>query len=170
MRKSRINKNRVFLGSAYQSYSDDLFRYCFFKTSNPDTAKEIVQETFMRAMQYLSNGNEIKNTKAFLFTTSRNLVIDWYKKKRYTKPIDELTDADIYPASEKAYNLSSIVEKNEVLNAIDGLDSNYKEVLIMRYISGLKIREIADLLKENQSTITMRIRRGIDKLKTLLSS
>src|SRR3989344_7065280 len=66
----------------YEAHADAVFRRCYFKTSNREVASDLVQEAFMRVWDYLAQGKQIDNMKAFLYTVTNNLIKDWYKKKK----------------------------------------------------------------------------------------
>lgn len=66
----------------YSKESDAIFRFCFIRVSDREQALDITQETFLRLWQSLHSEKEITNTKAFLFTVARRLIIDWYRKKK----------------------------------------------------------------------------------------
>ncbi|MDE1940804.1 MAG: RNA polymerase sigma factor, partial [Patescibacteria group bacterium] len=73
---------------AYSEHSDALFRYCVFKINDRELAKDMLQETFVRAWQYLAKDDSaVDNFKAFLYKIMTNLVIDEYRRR---KPIDSL--------------------------------------------------------------------------------
>src|SRR4051812_29307947 len=66
----------------YTTEADAIFRYCFIRTSQREVARDLTQDTFMRLWNTLSGDKEIRNCRAFLFTVARNLIIDWYRKKK----------------------------------------------------------------------------------------
>jgi len=67
---------------AYDTYNDDIFRFCIVKVRNRDIALDIAQDTFTKTWEYLSSGKEIDNMRAFLYQVARNAIIDWSRKKK----------------------------------------------------------------------------------------
>lgn len=67
---------------SYREHTDALFRYCYFKTLNRDEAKDMLQETFVKTWEYIRNGGEVINMKAFLYRTAHNIVVDHYRKRK----------------------------------------------------------------------------------------
>lgn len=157
---------------AYEKYSDALFRHCFFRLSDRERALELVQETYMRAWVYLEDGEEIVAFKAFLYKILNNLIIDEYRRKR---PISldalleesEVLEGDIAAlrddASGEAMGLSVDIEKLKGSLAV--LPEPYKEAITLRYIDGLSPKEISDLIEESENVVSVRIHRGIRKLR-----
>ena len=54
------------------------------------------------------------------------------------------------------------------IEAIEALDQKYKDVIFMRYVEDMSVKEIARVLKNNENTISVRIHRGIERLKKIL--
>src|SRR6185436_7404745 len=69
-------------GEVYEKESDAIFRFCLLRTSDRDVALDFTQDTFMRFWNSLLLEKDIKNHRTFLFTIARNVVIDWYRKKK----------------------------------------------------------------------------------------
>jgi len=70
---------REFL-QAFDEYGDAIYSFCFLKVSEESLAEDMTQETFMRYWQSLRRGQEMTNTRSFLYTIAGNLAKDWYKK------------------------------------------------------------------------------------------
>src|SRR3954470_8519467 len=69
-------------GEIYSRESDAIFRFCLLRTSDRDMALDFTQDTFMRFWNTLLTDKDIKNSRTFLFTIARNIIIDWYRKKK----------------------------------------------------------------------------------------
>src|ERR1044071_643544 len=68
--------------AAYDSYSQALYKHCFFRVYSAAKAEELVQDTFMKTWDYIRKGHKVENLKAFLYKTANNLIIDYSRKKR----------------------------------------------------------------------------------------
>src|SRR3989344_2939243 len=78
---SHQNMTNQFL-AIYNTESDAIFRYCLLRTSSREVSLDLSQEAFMRFWKVMSQNKKIANHRAFLFTITRNLIIDWYRKKK----------------------------------------------------------------------------------------
>src|SRR3989344_3747748 len=67
---------------AYEGLGDALYRHCFFRVFNKSRAEELVQETFLRAWQYINEVKDVEHMRAFLYRIANNLIIDNYRKKK----------------------------------------------------------------------------------------
>ncbi len=154
----------------YQSESDAIFRFCLLRTSDRELALDLAQDTFMRFWDSLRQDREIKNARAFLFAIARNLIIDWYRKKKAVS-----LESLMFEGAEDKNELMASVDKieNEVevrflLKKISSLDPLYREVVYLRCVEEMKPREIADILGESANVISVRINRGLAQMRKLL--
>jgi len=166
MSKDQEKLEQEFLKS-YEDFADAIFRHCYFRVSDRELAKDLVQETFARIWKYLAQGKIIQNIKAFLYKTANNLIIDQYKKKKELS-LDELTEAGVSLASDENLKIQSQAEAKEVLSILNKLKPAYKEALTMRYFNELSVKEIAEILGESENNISVRIHRAINDLRKIL--
>ena len=73
-------EEKLFL-EAFDTHADSLFRHACFRLSDRERARDLVQDTFLKAWDYLRGGGEIQNIKSFLYRILHNLIIDEYRKK-----------------------------------------------------------------------------------------
>lgn len=152
----------------YDKWGDAVFRLCLSKTSNREEAKDLTQEAFTKSWEYLiREDRDVDNLKAFVFTVARNLIKDYYKKK---KPILE---KDLPPGTMEAISINetatTLSEARIMLAALATLPTQYREVIQLHIIEGFPITEIADILEEKPNTISVRLKRGLEKMRTELN-
>ncbi len=153
--------------AAYEEYADAIFRLCYGKTGSRDEAKDMAQEVFVRVWERLGkDGKEIENLRAFLFTVARNLIKDYYKKK---KPILErdLPEGALEQVS-VSHDQEILSDTRLALEALQALSDPYREALTLHLVEGLPIGEVARLLGERPNTISVRVKRGIEKVRATL--
>lgn len=164
------------LQDAFEAYNDELFRHCALRLRDRDRAVEITQECFLRTWDYMQKGHEIEQMRPFLYRTLRHLIIDEYRKKKSVslEKIVEGTDGnveDLLPADE-SNTLEAAVERFDgirVLEALTRLDEPYRESVTMRYVDGLSPQEIAKITGESENVISVRVHRGLKKLRDMLT-
>lgn len=150
----------------YDAYADSVFRYCLFKTSDRDVALDLAQDSFMRVWDYLVQGKEIDNMSAFLFTVTRNLVKDWYKKKK-AKPFSRFPEDMFLQIGDESSKPENLAEVEILFKSLTKLPENYQDVLVMRFVEDMQPREIASVLGEKENVISVRINRAQKKLREL---
>lgn len=150
--------------NVYDQYADAIFRFCALKVSRREVAEDITQETFTRFWQSLRSGQEMRNDRALLYTIARNLVIDWYRKKKESS-LDALQEQGIDFAGSEHTRITEFAEAAEVLAIIEELDEPAREALLLRYVEGLSPSDIASMTGESPNVISVRINRAIKKVQ-----
>ena len=160
---------QVFL-AGYEAYADILFRHITFRISDREQALDILQDVFMRTWRYMSAGNEVKNLKALLYTTTHNSIIDVYRKRKPESSLDAMEeDSGFEPSIDETKRTIDIIDGREALKLLKELPDTYRDAVQMRYIEELSLSEIAEITGESENTIAVRIHRGIAKLQTLFA-
>ena len=172
-----MRKTSKEFGEAYERYSDELFRHCTLRLSDRERALEITQETFLKAWQYMEQGGVVRQLRPFLYKTLHNLIIDEYRKMKSLSlealvqndegggDIESLMPADLTNTLESAIDR---FDGSRALEALKQLPDAYREVLVMRYVDGLSPKEIAHAIGESENAVSVRVHRGLKKLKDLL--
>jgi len=160
-------ENKRFL-KAYKQFSDDIFRYCLYKTRDRDLALDITQETFTKTWEYLVEGREIKNIRAFLYKVAYHLIVDGSRKKK-SFSLDELSEQGVDFGEDKSANLINKFDGEKILEILDKIDIKYREIVIMRYVEDFSIKEISKIINETENNVSVRIHRGLEKLKKILN-
>ena len=163
-------------GEVFERHVDELFRHASMRLADRERALELTQEAFLRTWENLQKGGEVREPRPFLYRTLRNLIIDEYRKHK-THSLEAMLEEhegmsveDVMPADE-TNTLEAAMERHEgkrALAAMQQLPDPYREVLTLRYVEGLTPKEIARIVGESENVVSVRIHRGLKKLKTLL--
>lgn len=128
-------------------------------TRNSDEAKDLVQETYLKAITYRDKFEDSTNLKAWLFTIMKNTFINTYRRAVKTNQIMQ-TNADIAMARVFKNNHLDITESRivakDIVHSIDQLDDQYK-IPFTRYYNGYKYEEIAKEMQLPLGTVKSRI-------------
>lgn len=162
--ESRESEKRYI--EAFDKYADPIFRHCFFRVHDRELARDLTQDAFMRTWDYLRKGNEIENLKAFLYKTATNLIIDHARTRKERLSLDKMReDFDFEIPVEEAAKIDARIDVSFLYKHINRLDRIYREAVIMRFLEELDPGEIADILGESANTVSVRINRGVSKIK-----
>ncbi len=161
------NLEKEFLRT-YEEFADPIFRYCLIRVRNRDEALDLSQEVFFKTWHYIADGNEVKNMRAFLYEVARNLMINASLKQKPVS-LDDLTENGFEPASHDEQAMETRFLFKDALGQIDQLDEKYREPLLLRYVDGLPVQDIAALLDQSENTISVRIHRGLEQVRTLMN-
>ena len=169
-------EEKAFL-EAFEAHADALFRHALFRLSDRERAYDLTQDTYLKAWDYIVKGGTVQQYKSFLYRILHNLIIDEYRKKS-PRSLDELLeDEKTASAIEVRLSEGSIHEAEEALDERDliaqvklriaDLPDHYRDVLTLRFVDGFSTGEIAQTVGVTENVISVRIHRGIAKLRTL---
>lgn len=169
------NKDPEAYSQIYDFYVARIYRFVFFKINNQEDAQDITSEVFLKTWQYVIDGKEIKNLNALFYKIARNMVIDHYRKASQKEiSLDELTGGidSLKPALEiKADNQQLVDNKMElekIQDKLRGLKDEYREAIMLRYIDGLSIKEIAEIVDKKKGAVRVILYRALNALKELM--
>lgn len=137
-----------------------LERFALSLTANQDDARDLLQETFLKALSYRDKFKEETNLKAWTFTIMRNTFINRYrqslKRKVTNSPDDQLLNVISYMQQANPYTPDKDVAFDEIRKHIDRLEDEFR-VPFKMHTSGYKYREIAEALHLKIGTVKSRI-------------
>lgn len=157
-------------------YLDGLYRYALALTRHRAEAEDLVQETYVRAIEAYSRLREDSNIKAWLFTILRNQWLNELRRRRRGPQFVE-GDGEAYIIDGLRGNFPDAQTELEgeedairVRTAIGKLPPEFQEVLILREFEELSYLEIASVLNCPMGTVMSRLGRARVKLRALLST
>ncbi len=170
-------KNEVF-NNEFLPLVHAMYNFAYRLTLDRDDAKDLVQDTYMKAFRFIESFQTGTNAKAWLFRILKNSFINDYRKKS-----KEPSKVD-YQAVETYYNSEDVnrqitadlrVESlkdmigDEISNALNSLDVDFKTVIILCDLEGFKYEEMAKILDIPIGTVRSRLHRARQLLKEKLS-
>lgn len=159
-------------GRLYDKYVEELYRFVVMRVASRHEAQDLVGEVFLKAWQYLSSKKkQIEDFRALLYRIARNLVIDYYRasKKEYTTFEEGQLENIIDTASDLAEETQKKDDLRIVFTALDQLPDDHRELILLRYVQDLSIKEIALIQGKTNGAIRVALHRAIKQVKNLIS-
>lgn len=145
-----------------------IYRTIYNIVKDPDLAEDLIAEVFYRTWDNRSSYRRItgKPLLAWIQTIARNSTID-YSIKLTHHPQVEFSDEILHGAATSFENdtLNSV----SLREALEEIPEELRAVLVMKFIHGLEIKEIAKAIKRSRTVVITRTAKGLNLLKTLLS-
>ncbi|HEY4102183.1 MAG TPA: sigma-70 family RNA polymerase sigma factor [Gemmatimonadales bacterium] len=142
---------------------DTLYRVALRLTGDPAAAEDLVQDTMLRALRAWNSFRPGSNARAWLVTILRNQFINgWRSRKRAPEGIDMESvpePADLNDPDPEGRFFNELVD-DEVLQAVDALPEEFREVLVLSDMEGLPYAEIASSLEIPVGTVKSRLFRA----------
>jgi len=147
-----------------ETYSADLYRYAMWICGNDALARDLLQETFLRAWRALDSLNEMKAAKGWLITILRREYARTFERKvpKFTG-LDQLSIAD-----EQEPGPEEMKERELLREGIMGLEPRYRDPLLLQVIFGHSCEEISEQLGITRSAVMTQLFRAREKLKARL--
>ncbi len=156
-------------------HKDRVFNYILKVIKNEDTANDIFQETFVKAIMTIKQGRYTENGKfpAWISRIAHNLIIDYFRQEKsenkQSADIDDvnvLNRKELCDATIEDIMISEQIN-SDVKNLITRLPELQKEVLNMRFYQNLSFKEIAEQTGVSINTALGRMRYAIINLRRM---
>jgi len=146
-------------------YSDPLYRHALCMTGSPDVAEDILQLSFIKAYQHLS---EVRGRfDAWVFRIVANGCKDWLKNIRRTHlSYEEDDQPSAYATPEEDLDRTEL--RDDLDRALAALPGSLREAFVMKHVEGRSYEEMADLLGTTVGALKMRVHRAREALQALL--
>lgn len=137
----------------YDAYVERVYRYILFRVSDDTMTEDLVSQVFLKAWQnlerYKMGGSPFI---AWLFAIARNLVIDHYRSKKETLPLEDAKDlpSDMDGPDEEA---QAQFDFQAVRDALQFLTPDQQQALVLKYIAELPNKTIAKIMNKQEGTI-----------------
>ena len=162
-------KNKAFESDALQ-HLDSLYNSALKLTYNEEDAKDLVQETFLKAFRFFDQYEPGTSCKAWLYKILKNTFINKYRKKiRQPEQVDfDSVEPFVELIKDKNFQDSKSLDveilnsflSDEINEALSRLSYDFRMVLLLSDIEGFSYKEIADILDCPIGTIRSRLSRG----------
>lgn len=151
-------------------YGNELVRLAFSYVKDTETAKDMVQNTFIKCYKNLDSFRFDAQIKTWLYRITINECKDYLKSWNYkmvqVKSFINETAKSILPSTER-----TVIDKynnEEIKDTIFSLPKVYREVVYLYYYESLNTGEIAQVLDISVNTVKTRLRRAKQRLEPMI--
>ena len=175
-KRSLKENNRIFQ-EEFMAHADALYNFGYHLTFNEDDAKDLVQETFMKAYRFIDSYIEGTNAKAWLFKIMKNAFINAYRKKSKRPMKVDYEEVVTYQNSDSGSYVQYIDLRHEIFqgmlgdevaHALNSLPVDFKTVVLLCDIEGFTYEEMAKIIDIPIGTVRSRLHRARNMLKDAL--
>lgn len=165
-----------------ERYRRPVYNFILRSVRQRDRAEELLQDVFLRVVQRSGDFKGQSKLSTWLYTIARNLCIDHSRKMQFRR--HKSLDAPTRGRDEEGPSLMDRVEGKElgahreaignelrerIAHAIDQLPEEQREVFLMRQVSSLPFKEIADIVGVPENTVKSRMRYALERLQEALA-
>lgn len=146
----------------------EVYRFVYYKVQNREEAEELTQDTFNRVYPKIRD-NQVQQEKvrAYVFQAARNMMKDlWRKRARHPKVvnIEEVQESRLSDSGME----NEPEDKMVILEAMEELPVDYRDVLVLRIIEGYSVQEVAEKMERSPGAVRSLQFRAAQNLKQIL--
>lgn len=155
-----------------------LYNFGYRLTLDEDDARDLVQDTYLKAFRFIDSFKKGTNAKAWLFRILKNGFINEYRKKKKEPAKVDYQDVENYYNAEETSStmnaelrVEALKEElgDEISGALNTLDEDFRAVILLCDVEGFKYEEIAEILDIPIGTVRSRLHRARTMLKEKLA-
>ncbi len=152
----------------YNRYKGPVYSFCYKMLLDSDSAKDVMQETFLRVYENRDRLLKTSSFKSWLFTIARNQCLNSLRRSGRHVGLQPDT-SELIVASETPFTKMEKLEQVKfVAQFLDSLNPDYREVIILREYQNLTYEEIAAVTRSTISAVKSRLFKARRKLARLM--
>ena len=152
-------------------YEQKLFFYVMRFVNNPDEARDLVQNVFIKSLKHIDSFDLEKKFSSWIYRIAHNETMNWFTRNSHRKcvSIDDvnLTKNDVETATATSTALDEWFQMelhDELQDAVSQLPDNYAQVIRLRYFDDQSYIEISKIIKKPTSSVGTLLRRAKKRL------
>lgn len=143
----------------YFKYYDHLFRFAYYRTHSVETARDLVQDLFVRVWNKRKNLDSKKSIKSYLYRSLTNIIINLSnlqssKNTSYSNL-----------GEEESIEKTDIDTQIDLKSAVNELPEKQKTVFLLSRVEGFKYAEIAEILNISEKAVEKRMSKALNLLR-----
>ena len=151
----------------YAQFSTKVMGYIHARVRNRADAEDLCSDVFEKVQRKLADFDPSKaSVSTWVFTITRNTVIDHYRRSKPTEELDE-TLSDDTEIDEGLLNSESL---SELAGALRALPEELRDLIVLRYYDGKPLTEVAEIMGLSYGAVKLRHQSAIAKLRRLLTA
>ena len=158
-------------GKLYLLHLDAIYRYIYYRVENVDDVEDLTEQVFLNAWDALPGYKQRRHPfTSWLYRIAHNIVVDYHRRYKPTVPLPPPERVDW--EKEEITSLEQVIEAEEasaLATAITQLSDDQQQVIVLRFIQGLKHAEVARIIGKSESACRVIQHRALTTLKRLLS-
>lgn len=156
-------------GELYDLHFDRIYAYIYRKTGDRQAAEDLTADTFMKALMHIRGYRYTGQPfAAWLYRIASNVVIDYYRVRRPTAPLEEGLPNTIAGNTPEEAALA-LDDQQAIARAVRSLSPDQQDVVLMRFAGDMKLKDIAAALGKTEGAVKALLFRALGALRSKLS-
>ncbi|MDD4011433.1 MAG: RNA polymerase sigma factor [Sphaerochaetaceae bacterium] len=167
-----ISSDELAFRAVYQEVFPLILKVAHHVTYNLDSAEDICQEAFEKFFESAKEFPTMEDAKYWLIRVTRNLAINYIKRKGREKDYIDKAKRDFFTVPSKANGEDEAIKEETVQgvkDAVAKLPANYRDVIVLKEYCGLDYAQMAKILGLSETNVKVRMHRARKFLENLLA-
>tara|TARA_B100000676_G_scaffold304913_1_gene358033 strand:+ start:2832 stop:3368 length:537 start_codon:yes stop_codon:yes gene_type:complete len=158
------------IANLFENNYEKVVNYIAIRISNFSEAEELASDVFIKALEHIDGfKNKGIPLEVWIFKIAHNITIDYYRKKKYpTINIEDVINMESFNNTEK--KVLENLDKEEIKLALTRLSTLQQQVIQLRLVSGLRSKEVAQIMEKSDGAIRELQRSGLKALREILQT
>lgn len=165
-----IKRDAAAFGLLYESHLDRIYRYIYYRVGSNTDSEDLTEQVFLKAWEAIDR-YEARGVPfvAWLYRLAHNLVIDHYRSRRVTIPLEEVGEAE-EPGMDVVDAVEEKLDAEEIRVALRKLSPEHQQLIVLRFVEGLSHAEVAHITGKSEGATRVVQYRALQALARALQS
>jgi RNA polymerase sigma-70 factor (ECF subfamily) len=156
------------LSLLYERYKKVLYAYFYNNLGHTANSEDLVQSVFYKVLKYKHQFSGSGSFKSWMFTIARNALIDFIRKNKSNShyAVEDYSN-QLMEAKRADDSVLKLEDQRMLREALAKLDQHTRELIVLVKLNEMKYREVAEMTGMNESTIKVKVFRGLKSLQTM---
>ena len=169
--RDAIRGEALAFGSLYDYYQPKIYRFVLIKVGRREEAEDLTHEVFKSAWESMGGYKNLGFPfSSWLYRIARNQITDHWRGRKEEASLENIDQEYFVAPASLQFDLTHKMEVERVKDAIGRLKPEYQDVVIMRFVEDLPVKDVAVALEKSEGAVKLLQHRAIKELKILLNN
>ncbi len=158
-----MSNGSTLVEEVYRDYGDKIRGYVHSHIGNPEDAEDVASSVFLKITERSGSFDASKSSiSTWVFTITKNTVIDFYRRRRVTEEIPETVADETEGSLEALCNEETLAE---LAKALEKIPERLRDVIIFRYYHGMKLKDVAVRMDMSYANVKILHKKALAELR-----
>jgi RNA polymerase sigma-70 factor (ECF subfamily) len=162
--------DQAVIAALYQHYYKSVFQFLYYRVGDRQLAEDLASEVFLRMLRYIGSFHPPAATfGSWLFEIARNLATDHFRRTGIRNDVDLEEEMLANTLDDPASTVERGLTNETLRRALQKLNGDQRDVIVLRFVAGMQIVEVAQALNKSEDAIKGLQRRALAALRGILN-
>lgn len=163
-----VRRDAAAYGMLYETHLDRVYRYVYFRVGSTVEAEDLTEHVFLKAWEAIERYEDRGIPFiAWLYRLAHNLVVDHYRARRPTMPLEDVAEAE-EPGANTLDSVENEIDAEEVRVAVRKLSPEHQQLIVLRFVEGMSHAEVAQITGKTEGATRVVQYRALQSLARVM--